>query len=69
MNFTEKIAMKIVNMISDGRISIPMIQTIGYWIAQYSAGSEAEYKMLALSEAITQSMEEVKDQDDRIQWS
>ena len=71
MRISEKIAEKIVSMIADGRVSLDLVQHVGYWIAQYSAGTESENKMLALAHSIIESINESnanREKHDRITY-
>ena len=72
MQISEKVANKIVGLIADGRMSIDLVQSVGYWIAQYSAGSEAEHKMLAFAHSVIDSIREAnedREKRDRIFYS
>ena len=72
MRISEKIAEKIVSMIADGRVSLDLVQHVGYWIAQYSAGTESEHKILALAYSIIDSINEAnnnREKHDRITYS
>lgn len=59
------IAQQIVGWIADGRMTYPLIEAVGYWIAQYSAGSEAQSKILTFANSI---IENVRETHDRHQW-
>ena len=71
MLISKKIAEKIVSMIADGRVSLDLVQHVGYWIAQYSAGTESEHKILALAHSIIESINEAnnnREKHDRITY-
>ena len=55
----ESVAKRIVSLISDGRMNFPLIETVGYWIAHYVAGSEAEHKMTTFAHSVIENMEDV----------
>ena len=55
------IADRIVGWIADGRMTYPLVESVGYWIAQYSAGSEAESKILALAHSIIENIKDIHD--------
>lgn len=62
----ERIAYKIVGMIADGRLTYPLIEAVGYWIAQYSAGTgDGESKILTFAESIITNIREIHDQHSR----
>jgi len=61
MTLPAVIADRIVGMIADGRMTYPLIESVGYWIAQYSAGSEGEPKLLTFAHSIVQNIEEHHD--------
>ena len=43
-------------------MSYDLIESVGYWIAQYSAGSESEPKMVTFAQSI---LDNVKDYHDK----
>ena len=47
----KRIADKIVGMVADGRVTYPIIEQIGYWVA-WSASNEARSKMVTLAHSI-----------------
>ena len=59
------IADKIVGWIADGRMTYPLIESVGYWIAQYSAGSEAESKLLTFAHSIIENIRGHHDRQQR----
>lgn len=54
----QTIARKIVAMVADGRLIDPLIESVGYWTAQYSAGSEVGNKILTLAHSIIDNIKE-----------
>lgn len=56
------VAVNIVSKIADARMSYDLIESVGYWIAQYSAGSELEPKMVTFAQSI---LDNVKDYHDK----
>lgn len=62
---SESIAQKIVGMIADGRMTYPLIECVGYWIAQYTAGSEAEHKLLTLAHSIIENIRDLHERNRR----
>lgn len=69
MTLTEKAADKIVNLIADGRMDEPMIQSVAFWIAHYTVGTETENRMLTLASAIQDNIREVRENHDQFRWS
>lgn len=54
----ETIAKRIVQMICDGRMNLPLVEVVGYWIAEYTAASQGEDKLLALAHSIITNLKE-----------
>lgn len=59
------IADRIVGWIADGRMTYPLIESVGYWIAQYSAGSESEAKLLTFAHSIIENIKDIHDRHQR----
>lgn len=57
----ESIAQRIVGMIADGRMTYPIIECVGFWIAHYTAGSEAEHRLLTLAHSIIENLRDLHD--------
>ena len=55
----ERIADKIVGMIADGRITYPLIEFVGFWIAHKTARTDAEYKLLTFAHSIIENIQSV----------
>lgn len=58
----ERIASKIVGMVADGRVSYPLVENIGYWVAHKVIDTEAEYKLLAFADSIIHHLKEIHEQ-------
>ena len=54
----EAIAKRIVAMICDGRMNLPLVEVVGYWIAEYTAASQGEDNLLALAHSIISNLKE-----------
>ena len=62
---TEKIALRIVGIICDGRMTGPFIHMTAWWIAFHVRGTEAKNTMLTFAHSIISAIEENHDPDQK----
>lgn len=62
----EKIADLIVGKIADGRVSYPLVENIGYWVAHKVFSTEAEYKLLTFAHSIIENLKELNEQNRKV---
>ena len=59
----EKIALRIIGIICDGRMTDPFIHMTAWWIAFHVRGTEAKNTMLTFAHSIISAIEENHDPD------
>lgn len=54
----KSMAEKIVGMISDGRMTYPLIEALGFYVAMFICNTESESKVLAFCHSVIENVKE-----------